>query len=155
MGWQPRTVSDLAKVLFEVGLIELTLTEPSATSAVMRVIHNPARDRVNRDVSLGLPPKRDRHGPLIYKGSDRVRDAHMTVRDAPEGTTTPDAQLAIGSRSLRSELSEPVAERSDDGLMADENLCKECGGVTHSVGAYDADFEEFCSCPFLSVVGSR
>ena len=35
------------KRLAEAGLIELTLTKPTSRSAVMRVLHNPARDRVN------------------------------------------------------------------------------------------------------------
>lgn len=152
IGMQPRTVSMAAKNLETAGLIELTVTAPVPTSAVMRVIHNPARSRVNSDVALGTPAKRDRHDKSAYNGSNPLaRVTHQAVaRAARVETPTPSALHAPHPRSLRSERYEP-----DRVVLSgsDELRCDACGGLTRFVK--DAPGDDCCSCPFLSQVAAR
>jgi hypothetical protein len=152
IGLQDRTVASAARTLSEAGLIELTLTIPVATSAVMRVIHNPARARVNPDVALGSPSKRYRHETLPYPASSAVRDSHTAVQDAHAETPTPDARNATGSRSMRSAWSEVEACDALPATVSDEPRCTDCLGLIRVHGRR-AEPAECCTCPLVSEVG--
>ena len=64
---QERTVSKAAKALAAAGLIDLELTSPVATSAVMTVIHNPARRRVNPAEDISVPPAKIRIAQFLTR----------------------------------------------------------------------------------------
>lgn len=149
LGVQDRTVSKAAKALSAAGLIELELTSPVATSAVMTVIHNPARGRVNPAVDIGDPPTKYRHGPVPYK-APLVRNAHKSVRDVHKEPPTPDARHATGSRSLRSSWYPPGVVEVLRPMLTDEPRCPICLGLLSSVQR-EAETKESCSCPFESV----
>ena len=62
MGMQGRSVGEVARRLASAGLIELDVAVGNG-SAVMSVVHNPARGRFSSEVSLGPPPFRYRNDP--------------------------------------------------------------------------------------------
>jgi len=148
LGYQDRTVSSAAKILHEAGLIELTLTQPVATSAVMKVIHNPARRRVNPSVTLRSPPKRYRHDALPYTPS--VRESHTTVRESHAATSIPDAPDATGSRSIRSEWFDAETRDALAKLVTDDPRCSNCLGLVEQKRERSTERSENCDCPFVA-----
>lgn len=149
LGLQERTVSKAAKALAVEGLIDLELTTPVATSAVMTVIHNPARARVNPAVDIGDPPTKYRHGPVPYK-APLVRNAHESVQDVHKESPTPDARHAAGSRSPRSSWYAPGVVEELKPMLTDEQRCPNCLALVSSVRR-EAEPKEFCHCIFESV----
>jgi hypothetical protein len=153
LGLQERTVAEAAKALAEAGIIELTLTKPNATSAVMKVIHNPARGNTNPAVTLGPAPKRDRHGTLSYPSQSYVRDLLVPVRVSPVEAPTPDARNATGSRSARSKWFDDDTRDALASLASDHPRCSVCLGLTEPVHGREVGTNEHCDCPFVSEAG--
>ena len=152
IGLQDRTVASAARTLNEAGMIELTLTSPVATSAVMRVVHNPARARVNPDVALGSPSKRYRHETLQYPASPSVRASHTGVQDAHTEASTPDARNAAGSRSMRSAWFDSETRDALLAIASDEPRCADCLGLI-DVRGRRVEPAECCTCPYVSKAG--
>lgn len=152
LGLQERTVATAARALAKAGLIELTLTKPKATSAVMKVIHNPARGNTNLAVALGPAPKRDRHQALPYLEAPGVRDSHTDVQATHTEALTPDARNATGPRSMRSAWCETETRDAAPATVGDESRCTDCLGLI-SVRGRRAEPTECCTCSFVSEVG--
>lgn len=148
IGVQERAVSKAAKVLADLGLIELTVTSPVATSAVMKIIHNPARGIVNPHVELGPTPKRYRHDPVPYPASSAVRASRKAVQRLHEPYPTPDAQDAAGSRSMRSEWFDAGTRDALAEMVSGGARCKDCLGFVASHRESGVDQREYCDCTF-------
>ncbi len=146
-GLQPRTVAAAAKTLAEAGLIELTLTKPVAKKAVMKVIHNPARGKVNPHAVVGPPAKRYRHETLRYEPGGPVHDTHEAVQGAHTKKVTPVARDATGSRSTRYEWFDDETRDALAEIASDGPRCPNCLGFVASHRESGVDPREYCDCP--------
>ena len=146
-GLQDRTVASAARTLADAGLIELSVTRPVATSAVMKVIHNPARRRVNPDAAVGPPAKRYRHNTLPYEPAESVRESHQTVQPLHTEGATPDARDATGSRSTRYESFDGETRDALAEMVSDGARCENCLGFVASHRESGVDPREYCDCP--------
>ena len=148
IGLQPRTVAAAARTLAEAGLIELDHSEPVRTKAVMRVIHNPARGKVNQGAAVGSPAKRYRHEKLQYEAGERVQDVHQPTRPLHAEGVTPDVRDASGSRSMRFEWFDAGTRDALAEMVSGGARCKDCLGFVASHRESGVDQREYCDCTF-------
>ena len=146
LGVQTRAVSKAAHLLAELGLIHLDLTQPVSTSAVMTVIHNPARGRVNDAITIGPPPVRYRHTSQPYLGP--VRGVHPDVQVAHLESATPGADNAPRPRSLRSKWFVGPERDLLRPMLTPESRCIECLGLDKVPPGRKALVAESCDCVF-------
>lgn len=149
LGVQERTVSVAAKSLAQDGLIELILTKPTSSSAVMRVVHNPARGHFNSNVGIDETPWRYRHGSVPYTGETNVQEAHPAVQGTHDSQGHPDASHATGSSSPRYEWLSDETMTSLQPILAVAKRCQTCL-LLISRPSWEASPEEFCQCPFIN-----
>jgi hypothetical protein len=151
IGFQERTVAAAARALANAGLIELS--ESGSNATVMRVLHNPARGRVNENAEVGRTPRRYRHDPTPWNDETEtlLRQAQEGVasgaRSEPKGV----ASGATPPRSPRSGLSEEVMARLLPMLGDHEWRCDACLCLANRPSRGVDDSESFCSCEFPDI----
>ena len=149
IGLQPRVVAEAARRLAADGLIELVEDMDRSAAAVMRIAHNPARRKINKQAKLGPTPSRYRHETLAYAPRpDPVHGVHGAVHSPHDHDQDPDASDAPGLSSPSSEWLSREAADLLLGMLAPGPRCDMCLQLVAPPASQDATAEEFCSCPF-------
>jgi hypothetical protein len=149
LGVQERSVKNAAAVLERCGLIEVTRSGPPYKSAVLRVIHNPARGRSNPSASIGPVPHRYRHDPLPYgRRFEPGQGSPQSTRKSRQSVPDSDAQAATGSRSLRSGWFDEETASALRAIATQDPRCERCVGLLATPRSWRPTPAEFCGCPF-------
>ncbi len=149
IGVQERTVKEAVRTLEEAGLVEVVRSGPPHKSTVVEIVHNPARGRRSPNAKVGPTATRYRHETQTYEPQGgQVHRLHGNVHGLHPGMGDPVAQVAAGSRSMRSGSSGEEAAVASGSTLSDESRCGVCLLLTEPPKGRGAEPEEFCGCSF-------